>query len=203
MNKLYRIGKFVGSAAAVMKPLVFSLAIILFLRVTGLISYVSYASNWMILQSGFKDATEEKDARQDEFNFSFDIQDLAGNKVAFDQFRGKVIFLNLWATWCGPCRAEMAGIQRLYEKVDKEKIIFVMLSLDRDTDKQKVIAYLQKRKFTFQGFMPSGYLPDQLKVPSIPTTFIISKDGKIVRKEIGSMRYDTSRFQKFLEELSQ
>ncbi len=203
MNRHYRIGKFVGSAAAIIKPVAVSLVIILFLRVTGLISYVSYASNWMILQSGIKDATDERDDKENEFNFNFDIQDLAGNKVGFDQFRGKVIFLNLWATWCGPCRAEMAGIQKLYENVDKEKITFIMLSLDRDTDKQKVISYLQKRKFTFQGFMPSGYLPDQLKVPSIPTTFIISKDGKVVRKEVGSMRYDTPKFQKFLEGLSQ
>ncbi|HWA34220.1 MAG TPA: TlpA disulfide reductase family protein, partial [Cyclobacteriaceae bacterium] len=133
----------------------------------------------------------------------FTIQDLQGNKIPFEQFQGKVIFLNLWATWCGPCRAEMAGIERLYSKIDKSSIAFVMLSLDRDSDKNKVISYMQSKGFTFPGFMPSGYLPAQLKVPEIPTTFIISKEGKIVRKEVGSMRYDTPKFQKFLEGLSQ
>jgi hypothetical protein len=51
--------------------------------------------------------------------------------------------------------------------------------------------------------MPSGFLPPQLDVPEIPTTFIISKEGKIVKKEVGSMEYDTSRFKAFLEKLTQ
>lgn len=203
MNPVNRIGTTAGRLMSLFKPLIIVALLLVFLRVTGLMSFVSSAGNWVILQSGLRDASDGKDAAEEEFNFNFTIQDLQGNKIPFEQFQGKVIFLNLWATWCGPCRAEMAGIERLYSKIDKSSIAFVMLSLDRDSDKNKVISYMQSKGFTFPGFMPSGYLPAQLKVPEIPTTFIISKEGKIVRKEVGSMRYDTPKFQKFLEGLSQ
>jgi thiol-disulfide isomerase/thioredoxin len=203
MNPINRIEKAAGRLITFFKPFIIALLLLMFLRLTGLNSYVSSASTWVILETGLKDAAGEKDATEEDFNFDFSIQDLHGNKIPFEQFRGKVIFLNLWATWCGPCRAEMAGIENLYSKIDKSKIEFVMLSLDRDSDKNKVISYMQTKAFSFPGFMPSGYLPKQLKVPEIPTTFIISKEGKIVRKEVGSMRYDTPKFQKFLEGLSQ
>jgi thiol-disulfide isomerase/thioredoxin len=189
-------------ALKVLKPVVTAVLLIILLQTTGLMSSVSYVGQWAILQTGLKDAGDEVDTESEDFDFQFTIKDLDGNKASFNQFKGKVIFLNLWATWCGPCRAEMASIQKLYDKVDKEKIAFVMLSIDRDSDKGKIIDYLKKREFTFNAYQPSGYLPSQLKVPAIPTTFIISKDGKIVRKEVGSMRYDTSKFQKFLEDLS-
>ncbi len=208
MNPANRIEKLARQLFSFLKPFIVAAVILVFLNITGLISSVSFASNWIILQTGLRDAgttrtSEKEDASEQAFNFDFTIQDLEGNKIPFEQFRGKVIFLNLWATWCGPCRAEMPGIEKLYSKIDKSQIAFVMLSLDKDSDKNKVISYLKNKGFSFPGFMPSGYLPEQLKVPEIPTTFIISKDGKVIRKEVGSMRYDTPKFQKFLEGLSE
>jgi hypothetical protein len=96
----------------------------------------------------------------------------------------------------------MASIQKLYDGVDKGKISFVMLSLDRDSQLEKVKSYIATKAFTFPIYMPSGYLSDQLQVPSIPTTFVISKDGKIVLKEVGMKNYNTAKFKKYLEELA-
>ena len=180
-----------------------AVAIFVLIHVTGLMSAVSYGYQWTMLHSGLLDADEETLDEAASFSYDFTIKDLEGNRIPFETFKGKVIFLNLWATWCGPCRAEMPGIQGLYEKIDKEKIVFVMLSLDKDDDHAKVVSYLKNRSFTFTAYMPSGYLPDHLQVPSIPTTFIISPDGKIVKKEVGSMHYDTPDFLRFLEKLSQ
>ena len=185
------------------KPLASALVLVALLQLTGLMSSVSYIAQWTLLETGLKDAGIDPPAKEEDFDYQFTIKDLSGNKVLFEQFKGKVIFLNLWATWCGPCRAEMAGIQNLYTRIDKEKITFIMLSLDKDSDQEKVVDYLKKKKFTFHAYLPSGYLPQQLRVPEIPTTFVISKEGKIVKKEVGSMRYDTPKFQKFLETLSQ
>jgi hypothetical protein len=78
-----------------------------------------------------------------------------------------------------------------------------MLSLDKDSDQAKVVSYLKNKSFTFNAFMPSGYLPEHLQVPSIPTTFIISPEGKVVKKEVGAVQYDTPDFLRFLEKLSQ
>lgn len=184
------------------KPVLFAGLTIAVLQLTGLMGAVSYATQWTLLQTGIQDADEEVVEEATAFDYAFTIKDLEGNRVAVEDFKGKVIFLNMWATWCGPCRAEMPSIQKLYEKVDKEKIVFIMLSIDKDSDLQKVTNYMADKAFTFQAYLPSGSLPNQLRVPSIPTTFVISKDGKVVKKEVGSMRYDTSEFQKFLEDLS-
>lgn len=134
------------------------------------------------------------------FNYDFNIKDLEGNKIDFGQFKDKVVFLNLWATWCGPCRAEMPTIQKLYDKIaDDPNVVFVMLSIDKDKDLPKVVRYLKDKGYTFNGYMPSGYLTEQINVPNIPTTFIISKKGKIISKEVGTTNFNTNRFYKFLK----
>lgn len=184
------------------KPFLFAGLTIAILQITGLMGAASYATQWTLLQTGMRDADEEVVEEATEFDYAFTIKDLEGNRVAVEDFKGKVIFLNMWATWCGPCRAEMPSIQKLYEKVDKEKIAFIMLTIDKDSDLQKVTNYMADKAFTFRAYLPSGSLPNQLRVPSIPTTFVISKDGKVVKKEVGSMRYDTREFEKFLEALS-
>ena len=174
--------------------------IIVVLRYTGLLSSISYYTQSAVLQSGILNASAKTEKGNEDFDFNFNIKDLQGNKVSFEQYKGKVIFLNLWATWCGPCRAEMPTIQKLHDSVNKDNIAFVILSLDTDTDLHKVVKYVQKSQFTFPVFMPSGYLTDQLQVPSIPTTFVISKEGKIIAKEVGTANYNTTKFRKFLEE---
>jgi len=184
------------------KPVLLAGITIYFLQVTGLIGAASFATQWTLLQVGLRDADEEEINEDISFDYNFTLKDLVGNRVSVEDYRGKVIFLNMWATWCGPCRAEMPGIQKLYEAVDKDKIAFIMLSIDRDRDLPKVTKYIADQGFTFNAFLPSGTLPKLLQVPSIPTTFVISKDGKVVKKEVGSMRYDTRKFQEFLKELS-
>src|SRR4051812_5908442 len=118
MNPSKRIEIIVIRLATFFKPFIIAVIFMTFLHVTGLFSSVSSASNWLILQTGLKDAgptessgrtSDNKDATEEDFNFHFTLQDLQGTRIPFEQFRGKVIFLNLWATWCGPCRAEMAG----------------------------------------------------------------------------------------------
>jgi len=183
------------------KTLVTVSIILLFLKLTGLLSSVSYITQSAVLQAGLMNAGDEALVTREAFDYDFTIKDLDGNKFSFDQYKGKVVFINLWATWCGPCRAEMKSIQKLYDKVDHEQVQFVMLSIDKDVYRDKVISYVKDKKFTFPVYMPSGYLTSQLNVPSIPTTLVLSKDGKIAAKEVGMRDYDTSKFKKFLDQL--
>lgn len=178
------------------------LVLLLVLQYTGLIRSISSATQSTILTTGLLDA-ELKDTKAETFNYDFTIKDLNGNKFNFDRYKGKVVFINLWATWCGPCRAEMAGIQKLYSSIAADSISFVMLSLDKDTDTEKVIKYVNTKRFTFPVYQPSGYLTDQLSVPSIPTTFVIGKNGKIAAKEVGTTNFNTDKFRKFLRQLNQ
>ena len=134
------------------------------------------------------------------FNYNFSIRDNAGKQIAFEEFKGKVLFINLWATWCGPCRFEMPTIQQLYSEVDHDQIKFIMLSLDKEKTVGNVPGYLKSNGYTFPVYHPAGFLPEQLQVPYIPTTFIISKEGKIVAKEVGGINFNTPKFKKLLKE---
>lgn len=183
-----------------LKSWVGALAIVAVLYFTGLLGSISFLAQSAILKTGLMNASIEMPDEDEYFNYGFKIKDLEGNVLDFAQFKGKVLFINLWATWCGPCRAEMPTIQKLYDNIGHDpNIEFVMLSIDRDKDLDKVIRYLKDKGYTFNGYMPSGYLTRQLDVPSIPTTFVVSKSGKILTKEVGTTNFNTNRFFKFLK----
>ena len=131
----------------------------------------------------------------------FTMVDLKGETLGFEDLKGKVIFLNIWATWCPPCIAEMPNIQSLYEKVDSDKIAFVMLSVDK-AGLDKVKRFVDRKGFTFPVYMLASPLPDEFYTQSIPTTFIISPEGKIVHKQLGMAEYDTPEVRKFLQEMA-
>lgn len=181
------------------RPMIGAVLILAVLKVTGLMGQISYVTQTAALKTGLLNVRPEEPEKEKDFDYNFTLKDLKGNRIKFDQYKGKVVFLNMWATWCGPCRAEMPGIHSLYEKLKGVPIEFVMLSIDRDQALPKVESYIANNKYTFPVFMPSGNLATQLQVPSIPTTFIISKDGKIVMKEVGTRNYDTQRMADFLK----
>jgi thiol-disulfide isomerase/thioredoxin len=183
------------------KSIAGALLILVVLKYTGLLGYVTQVSQSMVIKTGLLDASTDEKGKE-LFDYDFAIKNLSGEKFSFDQYKGKVVFLNLWATWCGPCKAEMPAIQKLYDEVGADDISFVMLSIDRDRDQHKVEKYAKDKAYTFPIFMPSGFLTDQLNVPSIPTTFIIDKYGKIVAKEVGTTNFNTPKFKKFLKELA-
>jgi thiol-disulfide isomerase/thioredoxin len=184
------------------KPFLGAVLLLVILHLSGLLGEVSYVTQAAAMKSGLLDADPDRSPKDaPDFDFNFAIKDLQGKKVPFELFKGKVVFLNLWATWCGPCRAEMPTIQKLYDGISKDSIVFVMLSLDKDQDKEKIVKYIHNKSYTFPVYQPSGYLSEQLNVRSIPTTFIISKEGKIVAREVGTTNFNTSKFRKFIEAL--
>lgn len=187
-----------------LKPWLVTIAFVLILRMTGALSGISYYTQSAVMQTGLMDAESEADVvKPEDFNYGFTIKNLEGEIVNMETFKGKVVFLNLWATWCGPCRVEMPSIEALYNSVDKDKVAFVMLSLDKTENFRKVVKYVGDKEFTFPVYVVDKGLTTQLNVPSIPTTFIIGKDGKIKRKEVGAANYDTPKFKQFIESLTE
>jgi len=185
-----------------LRPWVIMVALFLVLRFTGLLSGISQVTGSLLLKSGAMNANIEAPPVAKTFNYDFKVKDLSGNVVDFKDFKGKTIFLNVWATWCGPCRIEMPSIQKLYDKVDKEKIAFVMLAVDDRDSFEKVVKFVQEKEYTFPVYVPHEFLPDQLMVRSIPTTFVVNGEGKIETQESGAANYDTEEFKKFLEQLT-
>lgn len=185
------------------KPWVIIIGVLFVLKVTGALSNISYLTNVTLMKTGFMDIDPEITPYVDEtFDYNFTVKDLNGKKLEISQLKGKVIFLNLWATWCGPCRVEMPSIQNLYNSIDQDKIAFVMLSLDQEELHPKIVQYIKDKEFTFPVYLPASPLPKLLRVNSIPTTFIISPDGKVKSKKMGAANYDTDEFRKFLSKMS-
>lgn len=202
MSKLFKNQK-VNQLWGILRPWLSVLALLIILRYTGALSGISYLTGNILMKTGAMDIELNGTSGEKNFNYNFSIQDLEGNAIDFKQFKGKVVFLNLWATWCGPCRIEMPSIQSLHDKIKDDRIAFVMLSLDRDEQKEKVKQYIQKESFSFPVYMMSGNVPTQLHVGSIPTTFVIRPDGKIVSQRTGVTNFDTEDFKAFLEKLAE
>jgi thiol-disulfide isomerase/thioredoxin len=130
-------------------------------------------------------------------DYNFTLKGLGGETITLASLKGKVIFMNFWATWCPPCIAEMPDIQKLYEKVKSDKIAFVMVSLDEDP--AKAARFVQRMDFTFPVYSPDGYTPPVFGSGNvIPTTYVISPDGFIVARQEGMAQYDTKEFRDFL-----
>lgn len=178
-------------------------AVLLVLRYTGALSGISVLTGRALMETGIMDVNLEEPAVAKKFNYNFTIKDLSGNVLDVKDLKGKTIFLNLWATWCGPCRMEMPSIQNLYNQVDKEKIMFIMLSIDRQSDIEKIRSYIKDKEYTFPVYTPASLLPNQLQVGMIPSTFVVDSTGRIVASEKGAANYDTPEFKAFLEKLIQ
>ena len=196
-----------NKAVSLLKSIALPLLVLLTLHLTGLLGTTATYAQKLLLQTGVLNARVEDEVTKENFSFDFTIQSLAGEPVPMDSLKGKVIFLNLWATWCGPCRAEMPDIESLYKGMQNKDIAFVMLSIDRASDEAKIKNYITSKGFTFPVYkitqpFPEG-LPEALQVPSIPTTFVINKAGELVYKNVGTANYDTKKFRIFLESLSQ
>lgn len=201
MKDLFKNEK-VRKVATAVKPWALFIGIFFLLKVTGIGNQLSVFTQSALVKAGVVDVDPETlVVRNADFDYSFTLKDLDGNKLNMEELKGKVLFINLWATWCGPCRAEMPSIQKLYERVDKDKVAFVMLSLDREGEERKIADFIEKKQFTFPVYQPASPLPAQLRVNTIPTTFIISPDGKIVTKKTGMANYDTEEMREFLREL--
>lgn len=115
----------------------------------------------------------------------FLLPDLNGQVVRLSQLRGKVVMLNVWTTWCPPCRKEMPTMEALYKKLKSAD--FVMLAASQDVDgKNTVLPYLQEGGFTFPVLLDvRGEVGKKYGVTGYPETFIIDRQGNIVYHHIG------------------
>jgi len=125
---------------------------------------------------------------------------LDGQQVNMSTLKGKVVFVNLWASWCPPCVAEMPGIQALYKKLDPAKVAFVMISLDENPAKARKL--LQRKGYTFPVYFPTGPLAPPFDSNSIPSTVILTPDGQVAARHEGMADYDTPEFKAALEKLA-
>ena len=128
------------------------------------------------------------------------FSDLENNIFTIQNFKGKNLFINYWATWCNPCLAEMPYMAELYEKYkDEEDIIFLYLSREK---LETIKNYIPKDESLQQLPIYKIITDDEFFATSgIPTTFIINSDGEVIVKDLGSAFWNDDSVFKFIENL--
>ncbi|MDR9416814.1 MAG: TlpA disulfide reductase family protein [Gracilimonas sp.] len=140
--------------------------------------------------------TSESVVHGSKADYNMPLLTINGEETSLEEFKGKTVFINFWATWCPPCIAEMPNIQSLHDDLkDNENIEFVMASLDQDP--QKAWNFVKRKEFTFPVYSVIAK-PRVYDASVVPTTYVISPKGDIVMKHQGMAKYDTDSFKEFL-----
>lgn len=132
-------------------------------------------------------------------DFGLNLINSKGEELSMEELKGKVIFINIWATWCPPCIAEMPSINKLYNEIKDENVAFIMLSVDDSFE--KAIAFRERKGYDFEIYKPNGPLPAMYQSKSIPTTYVIDAEGKLVMAHKGMADYGTKKFIEFMRSL--
>ncbi|WP_439581016.1 TlpA family protein disulfide reductase [Dyadobacter bucti] len=124
-----------------------------------------------------------------------------GKTVDLASLKGKVIFINFWATWCPPCIAEIPSINALYGKFkDNENVVFLMV--DVDGNDQKSDSFMKKHHYALEVVGPAGEIPPVFMQGAVPTTVILDKEGKMVYRQEGAADYNSRELVDMISKLA-
>lgn len=140
------------------------------------------------------EADQPPNFKENEFKF----KTLDGKVFELNDFKGKVVFLTFWATWCRFCAMELPHIQKLYEEYKGKDIEFVALSAE---GKEKVEKYINNFKYTFPAYIQLTPTPSIFKSEGIPVNFILDKEGKVKLKKEGYYNWLSEEAKNFLNSL--
>jgi len=116
----------------------------------------------------------------------FKLKDLDGKTVSLSDFKGKIVFIDFWASWCPPCVQSIPAVERLYNKnKDNQNVVF--LGINVNEDKQKVINFVKEKGITYEVLLGDKDVMIRYKIRSIPSFFILDKRGNIANKHVGYM----------------
>ncbi len=116
----------------------------------------------------------------------FALPDLQDRTIRLSDFRGKVVFLNFWATWCQPCKEEMPSMEVLYKTFERDGLVVLAVSIDRVTTKQNIPPFVNSMNLTFPVLVDSwGQTDKRYKLMGVPETYIIDQEGVLREKVIG------------------
>lgn len=131
---------------------------------------------------------------------NFSVIDDKGKIINISDLKGKVVFINFWASWCPPCRAEFPSIQKFYNQYKgNENVVFLTVNLDEETAKGK--EYLLKEELSIPFLIPAGSIPKEYFGGSLPTTVVLDKSGKIRMHHAGMADYSKDSFYQQINDL--
>lgn len=151
-----------------------------------------------------KQTTKAAQTQPESKNVEKDVAftDETGKTVTLSALKGKVVFINFWATWCPPCKAEMPTINELRKKFKgNDDIVFLMVDVDGKIEKSK--AFMAENNYDLPVYAPKSSIPSEFLGNAIPTTVILDKNGKMAGRVEGGMDYSAPEVIKSLKTLIQ
>lgn len=134
---------------------------------------------------------------------AFTLMDTGGAQRSLDEYRGSVILLNFWATFCKPCREEMPAMERLWKGFEDRGLVVIAIATDRGRRSMKTVkSFCNTHSVTFPVLLdPSGDVRRAYEVVVLPTSYIIGRDGKFIGKVLGPRKWDGVESRRFFEGL--
>ncbi|WP_242119268.1 TlpA family protein disulfide reductase [Aestuariivivens sediminicola] len=129
--------------------------------------------------------------------YNWDLIDKEGHVLNFKVFKGKVVLVNFWATWCPPCIAEMPNLQRLYDDYHS-RVEFLFVTNDEFST---INQFLQKNGYSFSVYRSLSNDRDMFNVKSIPRTFLIDKTGRIIIDKSGASNWNSQKVRQIIDDL--
>lgn len=136
---------------------------------------------------------KEKISANTQIETGFDFEDEKGNIQNTSSLRGRVVFINFWASWCPPCRAEFPSIETLYAQFKNNENIFFLM-INEDDDLAAARAYLEKKNYVTPIYKIKSTVPPGIYNGSLPTTLVLDKSGKVVFRHEGFANYASKDF---------
>lgn len=121
----------------------------------------------------------------------FTLKNLQGEPKSLASYRGKVVLLNFWATWCAPCRVEMPSFETLYRRYRSRGLVVIAVNLDK-TGVEKVKQFVEERRLSFPVVLdPQGQVEKLYPSFTIPATYVIDKSGHVVTQVDGAKNWES------------
>jgi len=123
---------------------------------------------------------------------AFSLPMLTGGIAALSDFKGRIVILNFWATWCPPCRAEMPSMENLYQRFRDQGL--EILAVDIGEDENTIRRFINNNKYTFPVLLDTNKrISNSYGIEAIPTTYILDREGKIIARVVGSISWDSAQ----------
>ncbi|CAD0225759.1 TlpA family protein disulfide reductase [Chryseobacterium sp. JV274] len=153
-----------------------------------------------ILNSSISESKEHQNTSARVSYAGFLVKNEDGTVINTAALQNKVVFINFWASWCPPCRAEFPSVQKLYDQYkNNPEMIFLTVNLDDNAAFGK--SYLKEKGYTIPFLVPAGNIPGVLYSGSLPTTVVLDKKGSIRLHHKGLADYSKDSFYKQIDEL--
>ena len=160
-------------------------------------SFKEFVTRQILMKPSLEKVENEVTFTPEELNLQLKGVNVPDANLA--DFKGKVVFLNFWGTWCPPCRAEYPSIQKLYE-AKKDKVQFVLVAMQ--DEEEKVKQFLAENNYTTQVYLAKSPLAEKMLPKSFPTTFLVGQNGRILMKEDAAKDWNAEDVLQFIDSVT-